>query len=69
MGNAGYGNSSQDAPAADPAPDAPAGTGGTGTHPAGPHAEPGLTDDAKTPGTGALAEATVPGGDADPGSG
>lgn len=37
--------------------------------PAGPHATPDLTDDAKTPGAGALPEETPQGDEADPGSG
>jgi hypothetical protein len=43
------------------------------TPPAGPHAKPGLSDDEKTPGTGALAPDAPPapeqGGDVDPGTG
>ena len=35
--------------------------------PAGPHSAPALTDRSKTPGTGALPEATL--GDVDPGAG
>lgn len=37
--------------------------------PAGPHATPDLTDDAKTPGAGALPDEAPEGDEVDPGSG
>jgi len=74
MGNAGYGNHTDDTEkdvdskrsgAHKPAEGK---TSSAGMHPAGPHADPKLTNPDSTPGTGALPD-DKQGGDADSSSG
>lgn len=74
MGYAAYGNHSDDRKEA--AETKRSGSGGTpenkgkrpAMHPAGPHADPSLTNPDSTPGTGALSDDDQ-GGEADPSSG
>jgi hypothetical protein len=72
MGNAGYGNHTEDTKQDNNRPDSdkPAGDKSlsTGMHPAGPHADPKLTNPDSTPGTGALPD-DKQGGEADSSSG
>jgi hypothetical protein len=74
MGNAGYGNHTEDTKqsvenkrldSGKPSGDKPS---SSGMHPAGPHADPKLTNPDSTPGTGALPD-DKQGGDADSSSG
>ena len=74
MGNAGYGNHTDDRKQStdpkQPGPGKPADDKAppSGMHPAGPHADPRLTNPDSTPGTGALPEDRQT-GDADSSSG
>ena len=79
MGNAGYGNYTDDtkkdvatqrsdAGKPDAGKSAGAKPSSSGMHPAGPHADPKLTNPDSTPGTGALPD-DKQGGDADSSSG
>ena len=74
MGNAGYANHSEDTKK-DGDPKQPDGrkpvsdkTSSSSMHPAGPHADPKLTNPDSTPGTGALPD-NKQGGEADSSSG
>ena len=74
MGNAGYGNHTEDtekdvdSKQTDAAKPAGNKSSSSGTHPAGPHADPKLTNPDSTPGTGALPD-NKQGGEADSASG
>lgn len=74
MGNAGYGNhtentkQSADTKRSEPTKSADNKGTSSGTHPAGPHADPKLTNPDSTPGTGALSD-NKQGGEADSSSG
>ncbi len=74
MGNAGYGNHTEDTkqttdPKQSEAGRSPADkSSSSGMHPAGPHADPKLTNPDSTPGTGALPD-NKQGGEADSSSG
>lgn len=68
MGNAGYGNHTDDTKQDNKRPDSGAPpndkSSSSGMHPAGPHADPKLTNPDSTPGTGALPD-NKQGGEAD----
>lgn len=74
MGNAGYGNHTEDTKQSvenkrlDQGKPSGEQSKSSGTHPAGPHADPKLTNPDSTPGTGALPD-NKQGGEADSASG